>query len=99
MAERQLPRPMPSDGDKVMAKRKIKLQDKEVMAEEIEFEIDKESWNSYVLHDGTTLKLRTVLAEVLRVEGAYSPNGDPLYVVNASTVVNTNAPDSLKKKI
>jgi hypothetical protein len=81
-----------------MAKRKIKLGNSEVTAEEIEFEPEKESWNVYALHDGTTLKLRTVLAEVLRVEGQYAPNGDPVYVVNASTIVNTNAPEQLKKK-
>jgi len=68
------------------------------MAETVEFETEKENWNTYVLHDGTELKLKTILAEVLRVEGEYAPNGDPLYVVNASTVVNTNAPQNLKKK-
>jgi hypothetical protein len=79
-------------------KRKVNLGGHEFMAEPIEFEIDKEAWNSYVLHDGTTMKLRVVLAEVLRVEGQYAPNGDPLYIVNASTVVNTVAPESLRKK-
>ena len=68
------------------------------MAEEVEFEAEKESWNTYILLDGTTLKLRTILAEVLKVDGEYAPNGDPLYVINASTVINTNAPDNLKRK-
>ncbi len=81
-----------------MAKRKIKLGDQEVMAEEIEFETQREAWNEYILHDGTTLKLKTVLAEVLRVDGMYAPNGDPVYVVNAQPVVSTNAPDNLKRK-
>jgi len=81
-----------------MSRRSIKLGAKEFMAETVEFETEKENWNTYVLHDGTELKLKTILAEVLRVEGEYAPNGDPLYVVNASTVVNTNAPQNLKKK-
>lgn len=82
-----------------MAKRNVKLPGgQEFMAETVEFETEKESWNSYVLHDGTELKLKTILAEVLRVDGQYAPNGDPVYVVNASTVVNTNAPESMKRK-
>ncbi|MGD0973898.1 MAG: hypothetical protein ABR866_07410 [Candidatus Korobacteraceae bacterium] len=81
-----------------MAKRTINLGGKQFSAEDIPFEAERESWNVYVLHDGTTLKIKTVLAEVLRVEGAWAPNGDPLYVVNASPVVSSNSPDSLKKK-
>lgn len=68
------------------------------MAETVDFETAKEYWNTYVLHDGTELKLKTILAEVLRVDGQYAPNGEPLYVVNASTVVNTHSPDNLRRK-
>ncbi len=70
------------------------------MAEEVEFEADSaEKWNTYVLHDGTTLKLKAVLADVLRVDGEYAPNGDPLYTVNASIVVSTSAPENMRKKV
>ena len=68
------------------------------MAEAVEFETEKENWNSYILHDGTTLRLKTVLAEVLRVENEYGPAGDPIYVVNASPVISINSPEQLKKK-
>ena len=68
------------------------------MAEEVEFEAEREGWNTYILHDGTTLKLKAVLSEVLKVEGEYAPNGDPLYTATASIVVATNAPESLKRK-
>jgi hypothetical protein len=82
-----------------MSKRKIKLGDKEFMAEEIQFEPESaEKWNIYILQDGTTLKLKTILADVLRVEGQYAPNGDPMYTVNAQIVVSTSAPENLKKK-
>jgi hypothetical protein len=83
-----------------MGKRKINLGGQEFMAEEIEFESESgEKWNSYILHDGTTLKVKAVVAEVLRVDGQYAPNGDPLYTVNASLVVSSNAPDNLKRKM
>jgi hypothetical protein len=81
-----------------MAKRKINVGGQEFTAEPIEFESERENWNIYLLHDGTTLKVKTVLAEVLRVDNAWAPNGDPLYVVTSQAVVNTTAPDALKKK-
>ena len=81
-----------------MAKRKVNVGGQEMVAEDIPFEAEREGWNVYILEDGTTLKLRTVLAEVFRVEGAYAPNGDPMYVVNANPVMAVNAPDSLKRK-
>ena len=83
-----------------MGKRKITLPGgQEANAEEIEFEVERENWNVYALHDGTTLKIKAVLAEVLRVENAYTPAGDPLYIVNASPVVSSSSPESLKRKV
>ncbi len=81
-----------------MAKRKLKLGNDEVTAEVIEFEVERENWNTYILADGTNLKLKAVLAEVLRVDDRYAPNGDPLYIVNANPVLSTAAPEHLKKK-
>lgn len=82
-----------------MAKRKVNLGGQEFMGEEVEFEAESaEKWNLYALHDGTTLKLKAVLADVLRLEGQYAPNGDPLYTVNAQIIVATNVPENMKKK-
>jgi hypothetical protein len=82
-----------------MAKRKVNLGGQEFMGEVIEFESESgEKWSTYALHDGTSLKLKVVLADVLRVEGQYAPNGDPLYTVNATIVAATNAPEHLRKK-
>lgn len=82
-----------------MAKRRVNLGGQEYMAEEVEFESEgPEKWNTYVLADGTQLKVKVVLADVLRVEGQYSPNGDPLYTVNAQIVVASNSPDSLRRR-
>ena len=81
-----------------MAKRKVYLGGQEFMADEVEFEAESEKWNTYILHDGTQLKLKAVLAEVLRVEGQFTPTGEPLYTVNASIVLSTNSPDGLRKK-
>ena len=78
-------------------RRKINFQGNEHTAVSVEFEPEKESFSTYVLHDGSMLKLKVVLTEVWRVEGAYSPNGDPVYMIQASQIMSVNAPDSLRK--
>jgi len=64
----------------------------------IDFEADKENFSTYILHDGTSLKIKAVLTEVFRIEGEYQPNGDPVYGVAAAQVVAVNAPDALRRK-
>jgi len=70
---------------------------REIMGQEIEFESERESWNTYILADGTTLKLKAIVSSVVRLD-EHLPNGDPLYLVNASNVVATDVPEGLKKK-
>ena len=69
----------------------------QVPGEEIEFETEREGWNTYILHDGTRLKMKSVMAQVIRLD-AYKPDGEPIYMVNASNVVVTEVPEQLKKK-
>lgn len=80
-----------------MAKKRINLGGREYTAESIEFETEREHWNTYLLHDGTELKLKAVVSEIVRIEGAFAPNGDPLYMVNSSNIVVTNVPENLRK--
>ncbi|MGH9727833.1 MAG: hypothetical protein ACRD4V_04490 [Candidatus Acidiferrales bacterium] len=79
-------------------KKQFNVGGREIMGEEIEFETERESWNIYVLGDGTKLKLKCVAASIIRLD-EYLPNGDPMYLVNASNVVATDVPDQLKKKV
>lgn len=67
------------------------------MGQEIEFVTERESWNSYILEDGTKVKLKAVAATIVRLD-EYLPNGDPMYIVNASNVVATDVPDNLKRQ-
>ncbi len=67
------------------------------MGEEVEFETERENWNTYLLADGTKVRLKAVAASIVRLD-EYLPNGDPMYIVNASNVVATDVPDQLKRK-
>ena len=64
----------------------------------VDFEADRESFSTYILQDGTSLKIKAVLTEVLRIDGEYQQNGDPVYGVSATQVLAVNAPESLRKK-
>lgn len=79
-------------------RRKVTFQGQPVDAEVIEFESDHEQWSSYVLHDGTTMKIKPVVAEVLRLHGVFAANGDPIYLVQAQQIVHVTAPDALRKQ-
>lgn len=78
-------------------KKRFNIGGKEIMGEEIEFESDgPEKWNTYILADGTKLRLKAVAASIVRLD-EYLPTGDPVYLVNASNVIATDVPDKLKK--
>lgn len=80
-----------------MAKRKVNFQGQEVWGEEIEFETEREGFNTYILHDGTKLKTKTVLADVLRLD-LWKPDGEPIYLINATQIMTAIVPDNLKKR-
>ena len=80
-------------------KRTLKLPDgRTVSAEEMSFRTVAEEWSEYVLEDGTVVRLRPVAIDMLRLEGEFDPQGNPVYVVNAQQVVAVSAPDELRKE-
>jgi hypothetical protein len=88
-----------NDSEKLnMAKVQVPFQGKKVAGETVDFEVEKESWNVYALEDGTKLKMRTVLSQVVRLENQYNAQGDPVYFVMSQNVLNTEVPDHLKQE-
>jgi len=64
----------------------------------IDFKAVKEEWNEYDLEDGTKLKVKLILVDVLRLPD-YNPLGEPLYQIMSQNVLKTTyVPDELKKK-
>jgi hypothetical protein len=56
-----------------------------------------EHWNQYLLEDGTVMKLKCVLMDVLRSDSVFDNDGNPMYVVKTQNVVTVDVPDKLKK--
>jgi hypothetical protein len=78
-------------------KKRFNFGGREVMGEEIEFEAERESWSTYLLADGTKLRMKAVAASIVRLD-EYLPSGEPVYIVNASNVVATDVPEQLRKR-
>ncbi len=82
------------------SRRKVKIpfNGQNVDAETVDVTQSSERWNEYLLDDGTILKVKLVLTNVYRVEGQYDADGNPVYILQSTNVVSTNAPTDLQKK-
>jgi hypothetical protein len=69
---------------------------RQVDAEQVDFDAKAEPWAAYELSDGTMLKMRVILTGVMRIEGEYDQSGNPIYVVSSQNVVQANAPKKLR---
>ena len=58
-----------------------------------------EGWSDYKLSDGSVLSVKPMVADVQRVRGKYTDQGDPLYLVTGGLVIRTKSPRKLRKKI
>lgn len=70
---------------------RLKLGEEWVDGEELEFEPLKESWNEYRCADGSYLKIKLVVAKIIKLD-KQNPAGEPIYVVNSSNVVAATPP-------
>jgi hypothetical protein len=65
-----------------------------IAGKDLDFQIVKESWNVYELHDGTILKVRFVLLKVIRTT-AFNPDGEPMYAFATKNFLAPRAPKKL----
>ncbi len=61
---------------------RIKHNGKDIEAESISFTVTSEDWNSYQLHDGTSLRVRPILTNVFKVPNEYDQSGNPASSLN-----------------
>jgi hypothetical protein len=58
-----------------------------------------EHWSELKLSDGSTLKLKQVILQVIRLANEYDQNKNPLYLVQSAPIMAIGSvPDNLKKK-
>jgi hypothetical protein len=82
-----------------LRKRKVTMPDgREAEATVMPFQAGGEHWNEYMVDDGSVLRLKVVVTEVVRIDGEYDPQGNPVYMTQSANIVTVSAPDDLMKK-
>lgn len=80
-------------------KKKVQLPDGSfVEGTPIPFQTGGEHWNEYLVEDGSVLRVKLVATEVIRVDGQYDQEGNPLYVLNSTQVLVASSPDDLRRE-
>lgn len=78
---------------------KISLFGQDIEATDVPISKSTENYNEYELADGSTIRLKVVATAVLRLDGQYTPEGDPIYLVkNGQVVTVVDAPKTVRKK-
>jgi hypothetical protein len=72
-----------------MAERKVQVpwMGKTMDGVEVPVEESTERWSEIKLEDGTIIRVKQSVAQVIRVDGQYDAEGNPLYVVKSSPAV------------
>ncbi|HEY7164030.1 MAG TPA: hypothetical protein VIB79_05685 [Candidatus Binatia bacterium] len=79
-----------------MKRVEIKIGEKTVQGTLVDFETVREEYNTYKLADGSAIRMKTVVTSIIRTE-EFSPDGEPLYIVNSQNVLVADVPDELKR--
>jgi hypothetical protein len=58
----------------------------------------KEGWSEYTLDDGTIVMTKAVILDVKIAVGQYTPEGEPIYIIQAAMVNRIKANDTLRRK-
>ena len=75
----------------------IKWQGRDVDGLEVRFRSNHEEWNDYTLEDGSNIRMKAVVSEIVRLDGEYDAEGNPVYLVKSTNVLVIKAPDNLKR--
>jgi hypothetical protein len=86
----------PQSGGQSMKKVELKIGDKTVEGMLVDFETLREEYNSYKLSDGSIIRMKAVVTNIIRTE-EFTPSGEPVYIVNSQNVLVADVPDELKK--
>lgn len=79
-------------------KKKVNLGQGPVDVTEIGFRTSGEHWNEYLTDDGSVLRVKSVVTEVMRVDGQYDTEGNPAYLIKSTNVLNVSAPEELRRE-
>ena len=69
---------------------------KEHWMNEIGFRPEVEHWSTYLVDDGTVLRVKHIVKNVLKAEDLKTSDGDPVYMIEGENSVVASVPDDEK---
>ena len=79
-------------------RRKVPYKNMQVEAIEVPVKSSGEFWNEYMLEDGTVIRVKVVMTDVMRVENEYDEEGTPAYIIKTTMISSVSAPENLRRK-
>ena len=76
---------------------KVPYEGKMVEGVDIDFKQIKEEWNEYQVADGTTIRMKVVVTNIVRLTNQYDKDNYPVYLIKSSNVLTISPPEKLKK--
>jgi hypothetical protein len=77
-------------------KKRVSLPDGQVIEGTImPFQTGGEHWNEYLVEDGTVVRVKLVVKEIVRLDGEYDSRGDPIYTIESTSVSSISPPMDL----
>ena len=71
----------------------------QVPGEVVSIEESTEPWAQYTLADGTSVKVKAVMIEAVRLDAYNDTTGDPIYLFQFQQIVGAVSPEALKRKV
>ena len=66
---------------------KIPYQGSTVDGTEMDFKAVREEWNEYQTNDGSTIRMKVVVTNIVKLKDKIDSSGNPIYVVRSSNVL------------
>jgi hypothetical protein len=85
---------------KGVAKRtKVQWGNETVDGLDLDFRTLREEWNEYETEDGSRIRVKLVVSEIIRTDRFDQQTDQPIYVVRSGNIVVVKAPDELKEEL
>jgi hypothetical protein len=79
-------------------KKRVEYQGRTVEGESLEFDPIREDWSLYNCADGTTIRIKVVATEIIRLEEYNPQTGEPVYLIQSQNMVRADVPEHLRKR-
>lgn len=58
---------------------------------------NQEAWSEYLLEDGTVVRMKVIITDVLRIDNVYDGDGNPVYQIKSGYVASSVPPENLRR--